>query len=66
MQAQFGARPAAASVTRAIPVDLSLAGLILLFAVVIGAGAGIAAALNNGGRIDRGVTLVCSVRPGSP
>ncbi|MFE7789859.1 ABC transporter permease [Streptomyces sp. NPDC057460] len=57
----FTGVPVADSVAEALPVDLSIAGLALLLAVLIGGGAGIAAALNNGGRIDRTVTLVCSV-----
>ncbi|MGW6140647.1 ABC transporter permease [Streptomyces sp. NPDC055140] len=57
----FTGVPVADSITQALPVDLSIAGLALLLAVVIGGGAGIAAALDNGGVIDRTVTLVCSV-----
>ncbi|MEV7422345.1 ABC transporter permease [Streptomyces sp. NPDC091212] len=57
----FTGVPVADSVAQALPVDLSIAGLALLLAVVIGGGTGIVAALNNGGRIDRAVTLVCSV-----
>ncbi|MFD4652990.1 MULTISPECIES: ABC transporter permease [unclassified Streptomyces] len=57
----FTGVPVADSVAEALPVDLSIAGLALLLAVFIGGGAGIAAALNNGGRIDRTVTLICSV-----
>ncbi|MEK8174774.1 ABC transporter permease [Streptomyces sp. M19] len=53
--------PVSDSVAQAIPVDLSIAGLALLLAVLIGGGAGIAAALNHGGRLDRAITLVCSV-----
>ncbi|MGW6268874.1 ABC transporter permease [Streptomyces sp. NPDC055060] len=56
----FTSVPVADSIGQALPVDLSIAGLALLLAVVIGAGAGIAAALDDGGRIDRAVTLVCS------
>ncbi|WP_079132633.1 ABC transporter permease [Streptomyces nanshensis] len=57
----FTGAPVADSVVQALPVDLSIAGLALLLAVLTGAGSGVAAALNNGGRIDRAVTLVCSV-----
>ncbi|MFD7089835.1 ABC transporter permease [Streptomyces sp. NPDC059896] len=57
----FTGVPVADSVAQALPVDLSIAGLALLLAVLIGGGAGIAAALNSGGRIDRAITLVCSV-----
>jgi peptide/nickel transport system permease protein len=49
------------SVFQALPVDLSVAGLALLIAVLLGGAAGIAAALSNGGRIDRLVTVVSSV-----
>lgn len=57
----FTGVPVSDSIAEALPVDLSIAGLALLLAVLMGGGAGIAAALNNGGRIDRAVTLVCSV-----
>ncbi|MFF2847248.1 ABC transporter permease [Streptomyces sp. NPDC058001] len=57
----FTGVPVADSIAQALPVDLSIAGLALLLAVLIGGGAGIAAALDNGGLIDRTVTLVCSV-----
>ncbi|RII14675.1 Glutathione transport system permease protein GsiC [Streptomyces sp. YIM 130001] len=57
----FTGVPVMDSVAQALPVDLSIAGLALLLAVLIGGGAGIAAALNHGGPVDRAVTLVCSV-----
>jgi peptide/nickel transport system permease protein len=57
----FTSVPVSDSIGQALPVDLSIAGLALLLAVLLGGGAGIAAALNSGGRIDRTVTLVCSV-----
>ncbi|WP_327232751.1 ABC transporter permease [Streptomyces sp. NBC_01317] len=57
----FTSAPVADSISQALPVDLSIAGLALLLAVLLGGGAGIGAALNNGGRFDRAVTLVCSV-----
>lgn len=56
----FTGVPVADSMAEAIPVDLSIAGLALVLAVLIGGGAGITAALNNGGRVDKAVTLVCS------
>ncbi|POX42449.1 ABC transporter permease [Streptomyces sp. Ru73] len=56
----FTGIPVSDSIAEAIPVDLSIAGLALLLAVLLGGGAGIAAALDRGGRIDRGVTVVCS------
>ncbi|MFJ1601439.1 ABC transporter permease [Streptomyces sp. NPDC088261] len=57
----FTSAPVADSISQALPVDLSIAGLALLLAVLLGGGAGIGAALDNGGRFDRAVTLVCSV-----
>ncbi|MGS2586007.1 ABC transporter permease [Streptomyces hebeiensis] len=57
----FTGVPVADSIALALPVDLSIAGLALLLAVVIGGAAGIAAALNAGGRLDRAITLVSSV-----
>ncbi|MGQ4510990.1 ABC transporter permease subunit [Streptomyces sp. DW26H14] len=57
----FTSVPVADSVRLALPVDVSIAGLALLFAVVLGGGAGIMAALHSGGRTDRAVTAVCSV-----
>ncbi|WP_446041989.1 ABC transporter permease [Streptomyces sp. SID1121] len=57
----FTSAPVADSIAQALPVDLSIAGLALLLAVLLGGGAGIGAALDNGGRFDRAVTLVCSV-----
>ncbi|MFE2427699.1 ABC transporter permease [Streptomyces sp. NPDC059373] len=57
----FTTVPVSDSITQALPVDLSIAGLALLLAVLLGGGAGIAAALSGGGRIDRTVTVVCSV-----
>lgn len=57
----FTTLPVSDSVFQALPVDLSIAGLALLFAVVLGSLGGIAAAYSNGGRLDRTVTVVCSV-----
>jgi peptide/nickel transport system permease protein len=57
----FTTVPVADSVRAALPVDLSIAGLALLLAVLFGVGGGIAAALSNGGIVDRTVTVVCSV-----
>ncbi|MDN3356385.1 ABC transporter permease [Actinomadura sp. DC4] len=57
----FTSIPVAASIRQALPVDLGITGLAALFAVLIGGTAGIAAALNGGGRIDRSVTAACSV-----
>ncbi len=57
----FTTLPVADSITAALPVDLSIAGLALLFAVLLGGAAGIAAARSNGGKVDLAVTAVCSV-----
>jgi peptide/nickel transport system permease protein len=57
----FTTVPVTDSIAAALPVDLSIAGLALLIAVVAGGAAGIAAALSNGGVVDRTVTVVCSV-----
>lgn len=56
----FTSIPVATSVRQALPVDASIAVLALCFAVLIGGGAGIAAALRQGSRLDRAVTLICS------
>jgi peptide/nickel transport system permease protein len=57
----FTTLPVSGSVFQALPVDLSIAGLALLIAVVLGSLGGIAAAHNNGGRLDRAITVVCSL-----
>lgn len=57
----FTTLPVADSITAALPVDLSIAGLALLFAVLLGSAAGIAAALRPGGRLDRAVTALCTL-----
>jgi peptide/nickel transport system permease protein len=57
----FTSTPVADSIRAALPVDLSIAGLALGLAIVVGGGAGISAALSNGGIVDRVVTVVCSV-----
>lgn len=56
----FTSIPVSTSLGQAIPVDLSLALLALAFAVVLGGGAGIAAALRRGELLDRTVSAVCS------
>lgn len=56
----FTTIPVSDSIAAALPVDLQLAGLALLLAVLLGGGAGIGAALGQGGRFDRAVTLVAS------
>jgi peptide/nickel transport system permease protein len=57
----FTTIPVTDSIRQALPVDLSIAALALLLAILIGGSAGIGAALSNGGFLDRVVTLVCSV-----
>ncbi|WP_377320115.1 ABC transporter permease [Pimelobacter simplex] len=57
----FTTIPVADSIRTALPVDLSIAALALVLAILIGGGAGIGAALSNGGVVDRAVTLVCSL-----
>ena len=57
----FTTVPVSDSIKQALPVDLSIALLALLLAIVIGTGAGVAAALRAGGVVDRAVTVVCSV-----
>ncbi|MGW2400014.1 ABC transporter permease [Kitasatospora sp. NPDC001664] len=57
----FTTVPVADSIATALPVDLSIAGLALLLAVLLGGAAGIAAALDHGGRVDRAVTAVCTL-----
>jgi peptide/nickel transport system permease protein len=56
----FTTIPVGTSIANALPVDLQLAALALILAVVIGGAAGIGAALRRGGRLDRAVTLVAS------
>ncbi|MGW7516101.1 ABC transporter permease [Streptomyces sp. NPDC054796] len=57
----FTTIPVADSIAQALPVDLSIAGLALLIAVLLGGGAGIAAALRPGSRLDRTVTAACTL-----
>jgi peptide/nickel transport system permease protein len=53
--------PVAQSISQRLPVDLSIALLAVILAVVIGGTAGTVAAIRRGGWFDRGVTAVCSV-----
>jgi peptide/nickel transport system permease protein len=57
----FSGIPVATSIGQRLPVDLSIATLAIILAVIIGGTAGIVAAVRRGGWFDRGVTLVCSV-----
>jgi peptide/nickel transport system permease protein len=56
----FTSIPVSTSIGQALPVDLSLSLLALAFAVLLGGGAGIVAALRRGGLVDRTVSAVCS------
>jgi peptide/nickel transport system permease protein len=53
--------PVIQSISQRLPVDLSIAVLALLLAVVIGGTAGTLAAIRRGGWFDRAVTAACSV-----
>jgi peptide/nickel transport system permease protein len=53
--------PVSQSISQRLPVDLSIALLAVILAVLIGGTAGTVAAIRRGGWFDRGVTAVCSV-----
>src|SRR5271170_724608 len=53
--------PVSQSISQRFPVDLSIAILAVILAVLIGGTAGTVAAIRRGGWIDRGVTAACSV-----
>jgi len=52
--------PVAQSISQRLPVDLSIALLAVLLAVIIGGTAGTVAAMRRGGWVDRAVTIACS------
>jgi peptide/nickel transport system permease protein len=52
--------PVAQSISQRLPVDLSIALLAVVLAVVIGGSAGVAAAIRRGSWVDRAVTMVSS------
>ncbi len=52
--------PVSQSISQRLPVDLSIAILAVILAVLIGGTAGTVAAIRRGGWIDRGVTAACS------
>jgi peptide/nickel transport system permease protein len=52
--------PVSQSIAQRLPVDLSIAILAIILAVIIGGTAGTAAAVWRGGWFDRGVTIACS------
>jgi peptide/nickel transport system permease protein len=53
--------PVSQSISQRLPVDLSIAILAVILAVLIGGTAGAVAAIRRGGWFDRGVTMACSV-----
>ena len=53
--------PVTTSIAQRLPVDLSIAALAAVIAIVVGGAAGILAGTHRGGIVDRVVTLVCSV-----
>jgi len=52
--------PVTDSITRTLPVNISITVLTVLIAILLGGALGIGAALSGGGWFDRGVTLLCS------
>ena len=56
----FTGIPVSQSISQRLPVDLSIAILAVILAVLIGGTAGTVAAIRRGSLFDRGVTLVCS------
>src|SRR3984885_13801409 len=52
--------PVSQSIAQRLPVDLSIAVLAVILAVIIGGGAGTIAAVRRGGWFDRTVTAACS------
>jgi peptide/nickel transport system permease protein len=52
--------PVSQSIAQRLPVDLSIALVAVILAVLIGGTAGTVAAIRRGGWLDRGVTVVCS------
>jgi peptide/nickel transport system permease protein len=57
----FSGIPVATSIGQRLPVDLSIAILAMILAVILGGTAGIVAAIRRGGWFDRAVTWACSV-----
>jgi peptide/nickel transport system permease protein len=52
--------PVSQSISQRLPVDLSIAILAIILAVIIGGTTGTVAAIRRGGWFDRGLTIVCS------
>jgi peptide/nickel transport system permease protein len=57
----FSQIPVSQSISQRLPVDLSIALLAVVLAVLIGGTAGTVAAVKRGSWFDRGVTIACSV-----
>ena len=57
----FSQIPVSQSIAQRLPVDLSIALLAVVLAVLIGGTAGTVAAVKRGSWFDRGVTIACSV-----
>lgn len=53
--------PVSTSIAQRLPVDLSLAVVAILVAIVLGGGCGVVAAVRRGSRLDRAITAVCSL-----
>jgi peptide/nickel transport system permease protein len=56
----FSQIPVAQSIGQRLPVDLSIALLAVVLAVIIGGTAGVVAAIRRGGWLDRSITAACS------
>ena len=56
----FSQIPVSQSISQRLPVDLSIAILAIILAVIIGGTTGTVAAIRRGGWFDRGVTVACS------
>lgn len=53
--------PVSTSIAQRLPIDLSLALVAIVFALLIGVGLGVAAAVRRGGVVDRAITVICAV-----
>jgi peptide/nickel transport system permease protein len=56
----FSQIPVSQSISQRLPVDLSIAVMAIILAVIIGGTTGTVAAIRRGGWFDRGLTIVCS------
>jgi peptide/nickel transport system permease protein len=57
----FTGIPVSQSIVQRLPVDLSIAFVAILLAVVVGGAAGVLAGLRQGSWLDRSITAVCSI-----